>query len=270
MYGYAGIRPYEETCDQYTWYGTRVRCSFKNLCQQKLLKLYNKLSRLLFALRCFFASGFTQVWWLGGCMFQHCWALVVGLFSPGFIKPRAPKPAPDAPFSPGFCRWDVSIRWAAQMGSQEATWDQLIRVACELPNWNQQAQGFKTLDYSTKESPRISRGFWCYPCQVSFGSFINHVFISCEIKLRNPTKQETSNVLAKEPQRPFHLVDSGDLKKLKMSACWVEQGWTHQFVANLLSGRAAEDLKFTAPVFGFFKITEMTSSIHLMQSQAQI
>lgn len=113
MYGYTGIRPYEETCDQYMWYGTRVRCSFKNLCQQKLLKLYNKLSRLLLLYVLFCCKWVHSSVMTGGRMFHHCWFGCMFVFT-GIIKPRAPKPAPDAPFSPGFCRWDVSIRWAAQ------------------------------------------------------------------------------------------------------------------------------------------------------------
>ena len=80
----------------------------------------------------------------GGCMFQHCWALGVCLFSPGWssLEPQTP-PRRTAP-PPGFCRWDVTIRWAAQWRWEARrlpaiSWSEMtspqvsVNVACQLP-----------------------------------------------------------------------------------------------------------------------------------------
>lgn len=207
---------------------------------------------MAFVLRCYSKWNSSVIW---GCMFQHCWR-VYFVFT-GIIKPRSPEPSAFA--LSGFCRWDVSIRWAAQWHGRPAghksTWiiqlpgiswsemtsPQVSTCSCELPTEITKQGLFSWIIPLgiTKDQPLYA----AIPVRLVLEVWSNHVFISCEIELRNPTKQETSN--PKEPQRLFHLVDSGDLKKLKMSACWVEQGWTHQFVANLLSCRAAEDLSLS-------------------------
>ena len=127
-YGYTGIRPYEETCDQYTWYGTRVRCSFKTLFQQKLLKLYNKLSRLLLLYVLFCCKWVHSSVMTGECMFQHCWFGCIFVFT-GIHQAQSPKTPPDAPPHPqaSVAETFLSAGLHSNMGSQEATWDQLIR-----------------------------------------------------------------------------------------------------------------------------------------------
>lgn len=136
MYGYTGIRPYEETCDQYMWYGTRVRCSFKNLRQQKLLKLgTNSVDFCFLLLRCFFLQVGALKCDDWGCMFQHCWFGCIFVCTK-IIKPRAPLKPPQTHLSAqaSVAETFLSAGLHSNMGGQEAIWDQLIRVACELPN----------------------------------------------------------------------------------------------------------------------------------------
>ena len=137
------------------------------------------------------------------CMFQHCWFGCIFVFT-GIHQAQSPKTPPDAPHHPqaSVAETFLSAGLHSNMGSQEATWDQLIRddwtpqvsvnVACELPTEINKPKAWTSWIIPTKESPRnFVAVFCCYPCQVSFGSLINHVnhvFISCEIELRNPTK----------------------------------------------------------------------------------